>query len=658
MKKHLLFILFCLFLPLPFTVKAHSPLIDSLLAELDKKHPDTTRLKILNSLTRAYMFIEPEEGIPFAKDAIELAEKTKDKANIATAYINLGGLNYKRGEFRAAFDLYFEALQIREEINDIAGTAMLYNNLGNIKHNQGHYDAAMEYYKKCLNVSLQFNDKLNMSRAQNNMAALFWIEEEYEKAIKAYKEVMKLKIELNDLPGLSNSYHNLGVSYRAYADYDSSLFYLYKEMELIEKANLPHLRISNYRELAKTHNVKGNFQRSVDFGKKALELAYASKSKFEILECVRFMYMMHEKYKDFEKAFEYLKLTNAYSDSIYGEKNNKEILELEAKYENTKKEKENALLKAEKEEQEALLARTNNIIIVIAAILCLICCIAYFLYKSRTKQKKIKELLQKKNKEIENKNKILTAQSEQLRQQKAELEELNLVKDKVFSIIGHDLRGPMASLSSLFYLIEEGVDLHSLKKTLPDLQKDLNNTSELLDNLLYWAKGQMHGLKVKYGYINVTEIAEEILSLVKSSASRKKLNLKSEINDDVLMYADREMIQLIVRNIMFNAIKFTPENGNITLKAWTDKDLSYISINDTGVGINPEDQQKIFSLHKSTRGTSNEKGTGLGLILCKEFSLKNGGDIWLESTPGKGSTFIIAIPAREPDFKNSEVQAS
>lgn len=233
-----------------------------------------------------------------------------------------------------------------------------------------------------------------------------------------------------------------------------------------------------------------------------------------------------------------------------------------------------------------------------------------------------------------------------LQQQTGELKELNGIKDKLFSIISHDLRTPIYSLRNLFRNMEQ-YDLpgEEIKLLLPDIVKDLNYTTSLMENLLQWAKSQMAGSNVNMQLIEVTELIEEVKNLLRLQAENKKVYLSSRIEETVYIFADKDMMNLVLRNLVSNAIKFTPEQGEICIGAKQTKDNIELFVQDTGMGIPAENISKLFGDEfYTTKGTSNEAGTGLGLILCKDFLRKNGGDISVQSNIGKGSRFICNLP--------------
>lgn len=247
----------------------------------------------------------------------------------------------------------------------------------------------------------------------------------------------------------------------------------------------------------------------------------------------------------------------------------------------------------------------------------------------------------------EEKTTLVEARNEQILQQKTELEQSNAEKTKLMSIISHDLRAPLINIHSYLELLNEN-EVNNEER--PVLEKELlnatNNTMQMLSNLLYWSKSQMEGASVHLEEVDLFSALKNTLEMEKLQAYKKDITLNYLINDKVTVIADINMLQLVVRNLISNAIKFTPQGGIINIDSQLIKHNCKITISDNGRGIAQDKQQSIFSVNTEPGfGTNNERGVGLGLLLCKEFIERQGGSIGFESTFGQGSNFFIFIPA-------------
>jgi two-component system sensor histidine kinase/response regulator len=226
------------------------------------------------------------------------------------------------------------------------------------------------------------------------------------------------------------------------------------------------------------------------------------------------------------------------------------------------------------------------------------------------------------------------------------LERLNAEKSKLFSIISHDLRSPLASVQQYIEILREtDLDDAQKKRIESDLLDVINHTQEMLFNLLSWSTTQMNGTKVELTHVNISTVLKPIIEIYKPLAFKKEIQLTYSIHTPFEVVADSNMLQLIVRNLVGNAIKFTPSGGSIVVEVLESQSNCLIVVKDNGGGIKPEDKATIFSLKsRATFGTNNEKGVGLGLFLCKEYAEVQQGKLWFESEPGEGTTFYLSLP--------------
>lgn len=235
----------------------------------------------------------------------------------------------------------------------------------------------------------------------------------------------------------------------------------------------------------------------------------------------------------------------------------------------------------------------------------------------------------------------------QVRMQANQLLALNKLKDRLFSIISHDLRSPLLNLFDIIKMIDDKlITEHEFRALIPQLSRNVGYTSGLLENLLFWSKSQLQGEVIKPVDINIREVSENIVHLFERAIAEKELSLMNNFDESVLIYADADMIQLVIRNLISNAVKFSRRRGHIKLSSFSDGRFTRLCFEDDGVGISDDDLAKLFEIETfTTRGTDNEQGTGLGLLLCKDFIEKNNGRIWVESNIGEGSKFFIELPS-------------
>lgn len=229
------------------------------------------------------------------------------------------------------------------------------------------------------------------------------------------------------------------------------------------------------------------------------------------------------------------------------------------------------------------------------------------------------------------------------------LQELISTKDKFFSIISHDLKGPMSSLQGLSEMLITEVQNNNhdhIAKLANLIHASINRSYNLLDNLLQWSMAQTGKLKFEPERTEITALISNTIQLLNDSVIKKSIKIIFDVNSEINLNIDVNMFTSIIRNLVSNAIKYTHNGGIITIDAFSEDNSFFVTVSDNGIGMNPELSGKIFDIRtEATKpGTNNEKGTGLGLILCKEFVEKHSGKIWVESEPGKGAKFFVQLP--------------
>jgi len=254
--------------------------------------------------------------------------------------------------------------------------------------------------------------------------------------------------------------------------------------------------------------------------------------------------------------------------------------------------------------------------------------------------------LEEKNIQIQQQANKINEDSTLLRNQAAELGELNTLKNKLFSVISHDLKAPMYALRNLFRNVQESnMTAEELKESVPYVVNDLNYTVGLMDNLLQWAKAQMQTNSVHPQIVDIEQSLQEVMNLLHLQAKNKQITITNTTKTGVMGVIDRDMLNLVLRNLLSNAIKFTPEKGDISIGVHEHHSFIEVYVKDSGTGISTEALHKINGNDfYTTNGTASESGTGLGLMLCKEFLVRNGSQLHIESEHGEGSTFSFSVP--------------
>jgi Signal transduction histidine kinase len=256
------------------------------------------------------------------------------------------------------------------------------------------------------------------------------------------------------------------------------------------------------------------------------------------------------------------------------------------------------------------------------------------------------EELRRRSEEVQRQKEEIASKAALLEDHAHKLTELNQLKNQVFSVIAHDLKTPMYALRNLFNNMQQHkMPAKDVKAMLPGIVNEMNYTTNLMENLLQWAKLQMANSQVRPEVVDIEMMIKSVLQLLHWQAQHKQIHLETQIDNPVFCYADKEMVKLVLRNLLSNAIKFTPQNGHVLVGVRENSSCVEVYVRDNGIGISSEHLRQLFGeMFFSTKGTDEETGTGLGLRLCKDFLEKNGGKIAVESQPGKGSTFSFTLP--------------
>jgi signal transduction histidine kinase len=494
-----------------------------------------------------------------------------------------------------AFKNYELLLEYAEELHQADREADALFHLGQLLSKQQKYNEALTSHKKALTLRRQQKDKNGEAVSLNAIGELYLLMKNHERALANHVAALEIRQALNDAKGLSESYNNVGV--------------LYFQQK--------------------------NFKRAIANLDLASKAARDGQAQDQVLKSYDYLSQCYKELKEFKKALEYREAFVGIHDFIQREKDEHQLVETQNRYVIKKKESEIGQLESIRSQREAQIeaqVKLRNFLFLIIGLGAIIVVLIFYFY-----------ILNRRS------NKRLKTANEKVRQQNELLQDLNATKDKFFSIIGHDLKGPLNSLTSFSGLLINHTDSltkDEIKMLAKDLDKSLKNLFALLENLLEWSRAQTGAIEFKPEPFDLNALLEENKELLNAQAQNKKIIIEHANLSALPIKAHKHSINTVVRNLIANAIKFTPVGGTVTVTAQSGKDEVLVSIADTGVGIPASVIGKLFRIDTkhSTKGTADEKGTGLGLILCKEFIEKNGGTIGVQSQEGKGSTFYFTLP--------------
>ncbi|GGH76804.1 signal transduction histidine kinase [Filimonas zeae] len=316
-------------------------------------------------------------------------------------------------------------------------------------------------------------------------------------------------------------------------------------------------------------------------------------------------------------------------------------------------EKEAALAKMQ--EAERILQNQKALLVLAGVLFILLIVMAIPFYLNYKKVQMFSDALKQKNGIIQKNAASLDQLNRAISRQNQKLEEDNKLKDKLLSVISHDLRHPLVNTKSILDLINlKLVSPQETEELLEQLENQYVRSLSLLDNLLFWIRGQMKGLKIERSDINMFRVITSLIEEQRVSLQAKQIQMINRIDTQLVWKAEKEMLKIIFRNLLTNAIKFTPTGGEIIISSVTDEHYAYILIKDTGIGMTPDILQKINSRqYISSKGTSNEKGSGFGLMLVKDLIIKNDAELLIDSEPGRGTTMAVKFLHAQPVKENA-----
>ncbi len=588
-----------------------------------------------------YRNLDMLSAVKYGQKGITLAKKLGYKKGEAEI-CRFIGLTYRHYFlFSESLSWYFKALNLSTQINDFVGIGFCYDNLGVVRFNQKQFDDALNYFKRAKEQFEKVNHQEGLSYAYNHICWVLVEKKEYSSALDYIQEALFIRRKIKASPEqICNTLGDMAIVQVALKKYSAAKISINEGIQLARKLNKPIIVSEQQLTLASLYLNNNQLDQAIAVAQSSYQIAQKTNYRLQRMKCASALAQIYEKQQKYDLAYPYLIEQYALKDSLFNEEINNKTANLEAKYEFDLKERQ--LLEFQKRqelENKRNLDRERFLSSLLIAALLFVGVLAFFIYQKRKQDKFINEELVQKNAEI-------SRQNQEIQEQTAQLAENNHFKDRLFSIISHDLRSPVVGLVGSLELVNEGLLSETeFRNMLPDLAHNINSIQSLLDNLLAWARTQMKGIAILPEAFHIRELLDEKISMFKKQIEAKELNIFNNIEPDLQVLADKNMIDLVARNLLSNAIKFSVPGGTITMTSSRQKGYSQICIADNGIGISADNLNRLFDAQTvSTKGTAGEMGTGLGLLLSKEFIEQNGGKTWGESVIGEGSKFCFTIP--------------
>lgn len=573
-------------------------------------------------------------------------ETLDDDLGIAKVNSGIGFIEINRGNYAKGLDYALSAIDILENNGLKRELSLAYSSLAEAYYRINVFEKSIEFYLKAFEMQTELQDKNGINKSISKLAELYSMKKEHRKAIDYYRKLLDNNKDNDSIKGHISA--KLGSEYLQFNDYANASAYLLESLEINRRINNDIALITTLTNLAKLNLQRGNLLLAERQLEEAGNLARSNDAEKELLEYYNLMKTLDSTRGRFENAFawqrNYYNLRNKLSND-FDINDNVSIEDLNVlpdfdndSIKNINDKKTITGTSSETKDNSTL----KTLFYIILAIL--IMAIIFIVVTYSKKMNNVKYV-----QELEEKNLKTKLQYESCIEQTKHLENVNNVKDKLFSIISHDLKDSLSSINGFINILQDGsLSREEFDNLIPELSENANNASLLLFNLLNWSKSQMQSLEPKPSLFDIQEVFEEKVKLVDQRMSQKGITLIDHSLRD-FAYADKNMIGIVIQNLLANALKFCNSGDTITISNHISNGSSIISIADTGVGISKENIGKLFkSSSFTTVGTNNEKGTGLGLSICKELVELNHGKIWVESTLNVGSTFYVQLPKSKP----------
>jgi signal transduction histidine kinase len=565
--------------------------------------------------------------------AVDHWNQTNDWKGLGYTYNNIGVVYRTLGNTPEALTYYLKAVSLLEKINDLLGLGYITGNIGNIHYENQDYPEAIEFHQKSYSYSKELKDSKGIAFALNNMGLCYAEINKREQALDSFHESLSISESANEKEGIINAIINLGTTHLQLQAFDSAEFYLQNALNISDQLGDLHSKTFALIGLGDVRLLQGYFDEAVPYLKEAIQLSQNIDYKSNLIRATEKLSIAERGRGNFESALEAYMHYNALSQSLYSSEQTEKLVRIQTEYE-FQQERDSIQFAQEKErltfQREIEHRKTNQLILVIVLVVISMIIVLVIFYN-----RKLQEL-----------NQAVT-------EQRDELERVNKTKSRFFSIIAHDIRGPMNLLMGygdmVHMYVEEkfGDDKdEELEQLSGHLKQSTRTVLDLLDSLLTWAIKEEGALNLQKETLSLISCIEENFEVLGQIARSKKIRLTTDVDPTVKVCADKNSLMVILRNLINNALKFTPENGQINISTIAKDGMIQIKVSDTGVGI-PEDKIKLlFDINeeKVTRGTKGEGGSGLGLKLVYDFVQLNDGQVSVVSEEGHGTTFTIELP--------------
>lgn len=559
--------------------------------------------------------------------AIEVLKE--DDPTLGRAYFGRSYVEYFKGWYDQSLASVLEAERKARQLNDKVGLARALKLIGSLAEMEEDFRKSKNYFEEALAIVEELKDTLNIVRTLNSLASPYQFFKQYEKSEEVLLRAVMLAKKIDCQKCLAVSYSQLGINYFYWKKYEQSIRYYKLEQAINRRLGDPYTYFFPNQNIAESLVELGRLDQALVYNDSAVQIALDHQANQLIHDAYKVRYSIFKRKGDIHQALLAFEKQMQYKDSLYTSEKASITESLKVQYETERREQKITELEQQKQIKELEAATARQWQIGLLAFLVLLAIVVGVLYNRY-------QLKQQTAKQLDEKN--------------VELQKLNGFKDRMFAVISHDLRNPVDAFNTIIESLNQNLQ-HASKEELSEfLEATLQSAKDLkslLNNLLEWSMVQIGKLPFNPGSVAAHDVAAESIRHVDTMARAKEIHLENQIGRDTLIRVDKAMTTIVLRNLLTNAVKYSPVGTSVKLSATQNNGSVILSVRDEGPGMSPEDVGKLFKMEGNTRsiGNSAEKGAGIGLLLCKELVERNSGKISVDSNPGTGSTFLVELPS-------------
>lgn len=598
-----------------------------------------SKLDVLNRLS----FLLREQNITESFEYANLAEKlsivANDSLNLGRAKSNLGWIFYRTGVWDKAFRYSRDAFLISYKLKDKQGLAMSLNNLGVIYYKQKNYQEAIKKFKEAYRIGFEIKDPYVIVRSFDNLSLNFLASNDLDSAYEYAYHALEINNKYNSIYFNSFIYRVLGDIQLARGQIEDALATYDFALLTDSHHRLESFEASILNRQGNAFRLLGQYEKAAELLERSKEISLLKSYQEELVSSYKNLALTYEAMNELGLAFQNQLAYNRLSELLEEKVNKDRLALISAMFEVEKTDAELRYLRAENDYKELQIKsfKTYNNFYIFGTLI--LSGLFLWLFVLHGKTKAINTAL------LENQNKV-NQQKKKLEKQSHDLERSNNLKNRLFSILGHDLKTPVAQLQGVLGLMNDNnLSREEFNEISYVLKRNVDGLFVTLDNILSWSRAQMDGFKLHLRPTSCLYTINQCLELLRQHAEGKGLSFHVNVDKETKIWVDHDLFQIVLRNLLSNAIKYSKKNSFIDIFSFEDKENVVIKVKDYGMGMSKNMLHQIrtqkFSLLESSKGTDNERGTGLGVNLCKEFTSMMGGTIHFESERNIGTTVTL-----------------